>query len=239
VAIGMAATLGVVSVTAASFTLVVTSLTMALIPPLSIMARRLSKMLEDRKPLDPELTAVPNGGKSHAIVIGHGRVGQVVCDLLEAHCFEFLAVDTNPAAVVEFRRQGRDVYYGNAEDPAFLESCGLADATAAIVTIHTRESIDEIVKLLRSRRPDIPIVARARDAEHARHLYAIGVTDEVPETIEASLQLSEAALISVGLPAGPVIASIHQKRDAFRHVLQDAADNAGAPISRAIRSKRR
>ena len=58
---------------------------------------------------------------------------------------------------------------------------------------------------------------------HARHLYAIGVTDAVPETIEASLQLSEAALVGLGVPTGPVIASIHEKRDEFRHELQEAA----------------
>jgi CPA2 family monovalent cation:H+ antiporter-2 len=238
VAIGMATALGVVDSTLSSFTLAVTSLSMTLIPPLAMVASRLSKLTEDRKQVDPELAAVPLGRKGHAIVIGHGRVGQVVCDMLEAHHFHFIAVDNSPEAVSEFRRCGRTVYYGNAEKPSFLESCGLANAAAAIVTIHTRESIDEIVEIVRSRRPDIAIVARARDADHARHLYAIGVTDAVPETIEASLQLSEAALVSVGLPAGPVIASIHQKRDEFRHVLQDAATQAGAPMTRSIRPKR-
>ncbi len=68
------------------------------------------------------------------------------------------------------------------------------------------------------------IVARARDAEHARHLYELGVTDAVPETIEASLQLSEAALVGLGVPTGPVIASIHEKRDEFREMLQGAVE---------------
>ena len=74
-------------------------------------------------------------------------------------------------------------------------------------------------------RSDLVIVARARDAEHAKALYDLGVTDAVPETIEASLQLSEAALVGLGLPAGPVIASIHEKRDEFRKLLIES----GAP----------
>jgi CPA2 family monovalent cation:H+ antiporter-2 len=45
-------------------------------------------------------------------------------------------------------------------------------------------------------------VARARDARHAAHLYAVGATDAVPETIEASLQLSEAVLADLGVPMG-------------------------------------
>ena len=70
------------------------------------------------------------------------------------------------------------------------------------------------------------VVSRARDAEHARHLYQIGVTEAVPETIEASLILSEAALIGLGLAAGPAIASIHEKREEFRHELRRAAGHA-------------
>jgi CPA2 family monovalent cation:H+ antiporter-2 len=83
----------------------------------------------------------------------------------------------------------------------------------------------------------MPIVSRARDATHARHLYGIGVTDAVPETIEASLQLSEAALVGLGVPAGPVIASIHEKRDAFRRELQTAAGEAGLTSTHSIRAR--
>ena len=63
-----------------------------------------------------------------------------------------------------------------------------------LITIHTWPEIDELVAAVRSMRPDVVIVARARDADHARHLYELGVSDAVPETIEASLQLSEAVL---------------------------------------------
>jgi CPA2 family monovalent cation:H+ antiporter-2 len=157
--------------------------------------------------------------------------------MLERHRFPFLAVDSDPRAVTEYRRQGREVYYGDATNPAFLATCGLMRAAGVFVTTHTPAAIDEIVRLVRSVRPDILIVSRARDALHARHLYAIGVTDAVPETIEASLQLSEAALVGLGLPTGPVIASIHQKRDEFRSELQDAAGQAGPHVSRGIRPK--
>ena len=122
----------------------------------------------------------------------------------------------------------------DATNPALLKSCGLMTASALIVTIHDHAAIDEIVHVARQLRSDLVIVARARDATHARHLYGIGVTDAVPETIEASLQLSEAALVGLGLPTGPVIASIHEKRDEFRHELQEAA---GGNDTHAIRPK--
>ena len=127
----------------------------------------------------------------------------------------------------EQRRQGRTVYYGDATNPEFLKSCGLMEAAAVIVTIDEAEGIDEIVATGPRAQEDMLMVSRARDADHARHLYQIGVTDAVPETIEASLLLSEAALIGLGVAMGHVVASIHEKRDEFRRELQQAAGSAG------------
>ncbi len=237
VGIGMAATLDIVDADTSSFTLAVTSISMALIPLLSVLDRRLAKKFEARKPRDPELAVGPKPAKGHAIVVGHGRVGQVVTEMLEGHKFPFLAVDSDPAAVTEHRRRGREVYFGHATDPAFLNSCGLSDAAAVIITVRSKAAVDEIVRTVRAQRQDVVVIARARDAEHARHLYLKGVTDAVPETIEASLQLSEATLVGLGLPTGLVIASIHEKRDEFRNELQVAAAQAGLLTTRSIKAK--
>jgi monovalent cation:H+ antiporter-2, CPA2 family len=238
VIIALATALQLVAATTASFALAVTSLTMAAIPALAMLARRITAGMEARKAVDPILAVgPPSDTRQRAIVVGHGRVGQLVCNMLERHKVAFLAVDSDPAAVAEYRRRGREVYYGDAVNAAFLLSCGLAQATAVIVTIHGQAAIDEIVRIVRRLRPDIAIVSRARDATHARHLYKIGVTDAVPETIEASLQLSETALVNLGLQAGPVIASIHAMRDEFRHELQEAAGAAGRTETRSIRPK--
>jgi CPA2 family monovalent cation:H+ antiporter-2 len=195
--------------------------------------------VREDKPLDPELTVAPSGGSGHAIVIGHGRVGQVVCTMLDRHQFKYTAVDNDAAAVPEQRRQGRTVFYGDATNPEFLKSCGLMEAAAVIVTINETKGIDEIVAQVRALRKDILIVSRARDADHARHLYGIGVTDAVPETIEASLLLSEAALIGLGVAMGLVVASIHEKREEFRHELQQAAGSAGAVPTHVAGTRRR
>jgi CPA2 family monovalent cation:H+ antiporter-2 len=79
--------------------------------------------------------------------------------------------------------------------------------------------VEAIVAVARGLRPDLTIVARARDSRHAQRLYDLGATDAVPETVEASLQLSEAVLVEIGVPMGLVIASIHERRDEFRKAL--------------------
>jgi len=240
VGIGLATTLPLLGAEQARFLYAATSLGMALIPLLAALSRRIGQSMAKPQPLAVELAAAPRAdGVPRAIVVGHGRVGKVVSTMLERHMSPFIACDRDPAAVASYRRRGREVYYGDATEPAFLKACGLMQAPAVIVTIHDRAAIDEIVKLVRQLRPDVLIVSRARDEAHARHLYEIGVSDAVPETIEASLQLSEAALVGLGLPTGPVIASIHEQRDVFRRRLQEAAGRAGRADTRSIRATTR
>jgi len=237
VGIGAALASGVVAAGEASFALAVTSISMVLIPLFGALARRIEAWQTAQKPLDEALTARPEEQDGHAIVVGHGRVGQVVASMLSRHGIRFTATDSDPHAVTRARKTGARVFYGNATDPAYLRALGVMEARAVIITIHTAPVIDEIVKIVRGMRPDIAIVSRARDAAHAAHLYRIGVTDAVPETIEASLQLSEAALVGLDVPMGLVIASIHEKRDEFRHDLQAAAWSAGREQSRGVKGK--
>ena len=86
-----------------------------------------------------------------------------------------------------------------------------------------------IVKRVRGWLPDLPIIARARDADHAAELYRAGATHAVPETLESSLQLSEAVLVDMGIAMGPVIASIHEKRDEFRSQIMRDGELDEAP----------
>lgn len=239
VGIGMAAAAGLIAAPLASFTFAVTSVTMALTPLLSVAGRRFAMWLRSGEGLALELMARPAGGGKHAIIVGYGRVGKVVCALLKEHDISYIAADSDALTVTRDRRDGHDVYYGDATDPKFLEACGVATAAGVIITIHTRNLIDDVVEHVRALRPDILIVSRARDADHARHLYRLGATDAVPETIEASLQLSEAALVGLGVATGPAIASIHEKRDEIRHALQSAAKEAGLEKIHSVKAKTR
>ena len=114
--------------------------------------------------------------------------------------------------------------------PDYLRRCGVETVRAVVVTMDSPSANEAVVETTRSIRRDVTLVARARDAAHARALYGLGVTDAVPETIEASLQLSEAVLVDLGVPMGLVIASIHEKRDEYRKILV-AAGAAERPRS--------
>jgi len=230
---------GLIDHSLAGILLTSVSLSMALIPATAKFGRWLAKRSAPPVAVDPALAAAPSGSENaSALVVGYGRVGQLIGDMLAEHKVRYIAVDREPRLVANARRDGKPVFFGDVRQLDFLKHCGLDTAQVAIITIHTEQEIDAIVGALRASYPKLVIVSRAKDANHARHLYEIGVTDAVPETIEASLQLSEAALVGLGIPTGLVIASIHEKRDEFRTELQGAAKKAGME-TRALRSRKR
>ena len=102
-----------------------------------------------------------------------------------------------------------------------LERLGVARAPAVILTMDEPVLAQRITRKLRAAYPELPIIARARDTAHAAALYRAGASTAVPETLESSLQLSEAVLVDLGVPMGPVIASIHEKRDEYREQIRE------------------
>lgn len=190
------------------------TLSMFAIPALAWLGARLGGRLG--KTTVPVAPAAENPESARVLVVGYGRVGRLVGEMLSYHKIPWVAAEREAKSVETARRTGEQVYFGDASRPEFLARCGLETAKALIVTMDSPDGAEAVVAAARELRPDLTIVARARDARHARRLYDLGATDAVPETIEASLQLSEAALVEIGVPMGLVIASIHERRDAFR-----------------------
>jgi CPA2 family monovalent cation:H+ antiporter-2 len=234
IGIGLATALHLIEADVAAGVLAVVSLTMAALPLIGIAGRHLSRQMEAKAKGTADAVPPPDDRVRRVIVVGHGRVGQLVCDLLDKHAVPYLATDRDAQLVERWRSRGRPIYYGDASDPHYLRRCGLDEATGVIVTLDT-QVVDDVVRAVRARRPDVMIVARAHDAQHARHLYSLRVTDTVPEAIEASLLLAESALVGLGVPMGSVIASIHERREQIRNELQAAA---GGPTSLRARLRR-
>ena len=200
--------------------LLIVSLTMAAIPFLAILGKKLAKRSKTLLGNSPEtLEAPPEDDQPRIIVAGFGRVGHLIGSMLDEHKIPYIAVDADAALVTRERRAGFPVYYGDAANVEFLKKCGLADAKAIAITMDNPTRVDDVARAARTESADLKIIARARDERHAMRLYTAGVTEAVPETIESSLQLGESLLVEAGIPMGLVIASVHERRDTFRKLL--------------------
>ncbi|SDN01619.1 Kef-type potassium/proton antiporter, CPA2 family [Methylobacterium phyllostachyos] len=236
VLIGGAMATGLVPEEVGAAALVVTTVTMIMIPAFAAIGRRLKlRATAQAQAAAGAQEPLPERVENRVIVAGFGRVGRQVGEMLERHKIPYLALDSDPARVAEQRRTGKPVYFGDSGNTEILRHCDIASARALVVTLDNPRAVEAAVAAARAERPDLTIVARARDARHATALYELGVDDAVPETIEASLQLSEAVLVDVGVPMGLVIASIHERRDEYRALLKKR-ENEAKPIFRARRT---
>jgi monovalent cation:H+ antiporter-2, CPA2 family len=161
----------------------------------------------------------PDDTSADVLIAGFGRVGILVADMLKENDLSFTAIDLDTDNIAAAQKAGHKVYFGDATDVDFLIRCGLPKAKAIAVTMDSPSRVEEIVRIVRESQPALRIIARARDERHAVKLYEAGVTEAVPETTEASLQLAEALLVETGVPMGLAIASVHEKRDAYRKLL--------------------
>jgi CPA2 family monovalent cation:H+ antiporter-2 len=211
----------------ASVVLFVTALTMATIPLLSKLGFRLARRATPSAAVDPRLLGPASTDLAARVIIaGFGRVGQTVADMLDAHDLPYVAIDRDLDRVTRQRAAGKPIYFGDMTQLELLRRLHLDTARALVVTLDDSGAADALVAGARAERPDLLIVARARDARHAANLYRTGASHAVPETIEASLQLSEAVLVDIGVPMGPVIVSIHERRDAYQASIKAMAPEA-------------
>ncbi len=154
------------------------------------------------------------------IIVGGGRVGRLVADMMQTHGKPYVMIDSNPDLIADAKRDGYRAIFGDAARGDTLARLGVEVAPAVVLTMDEPVLAQRLVTKLRQTYPDLLIVARARDTDHAAAMYRAGASHAVPETLESSLQLSEAVLVDIGVAMGPVIASIHAKRDEFREQLE-------------------
>lgn len=216
-----------ISAETATFWQAATAIGLTITPILARIGHDMAKRIELRES-EPPPAAAPTQVE-RAIIVGFGRVGVLIADMLGKHDLPYVAVEANIDAVTSARRRGYDVMFGDVSRPEVLEKLDIANAKALIITMDEPVLAARIVKRVRTDFPDLTIISRARDADHAAELYRAGVSDAVPETLESSLQLSEAVLVDLGIPMGFVIASIHEKRDEFRRIIMEQGGLDEAP----------
>ena len=220
IVISTAAGAGLLSGAVAGFWTTVTAIGLTVTPLLAVTGKRMRRRVEysTEAPADEVLEV------GRTIIFGFGRVGQMVADMMIAHKRPYLAVDNDIDGVRKARKAGYNILFGEVRRPELADKLRLAHAAALVLTMDDPVLVAQLARRVRGRLPDLPIVARARDTRHAAHLYKAGVTDAVPETLEASLQLAEAVLVDIGAAMGPVIASIHEKRDELRSQIKAEAE---------------
>ena len=170
--------------------LLIVVLSMLITPPLAYLAGRLAAADMRSAPPDPEEPV-----KAPVVLVGFGRVGRRIGEMLTAANLPYVAIDHDSTRVLQHREAGHTVFYGDGRKPDVLRSVGVADARLVIVTVNDFDASENIVAALHRAHPDITILARGHSAEQCRALRELGATIAISETFEASLDIAREALV--------------------------------------------
>ncbi len=206
---------------AASLFAAVVTVSMALTP---IIIRLASVLAVSDAPVDLDGPRAPDAERS-AIIVGYGRFGQAVGQMLLGRGIEIMLIDLKPAQIELTGRFGIKVYYGDGRRVDVLRAAGAAQADlivfAADGTWLGRDTLDQV----RAAFPQAEILCRAFDRRHWLQLRQADVDVVVRELFESAVLMGRKALKAIGTD-GPTIDAIeeeYRRVDAERLAAQLAA----------------
>jgi CPA2 family monovalent cation:H+ antiporter-2 len=209
--------------------LLIIALSMLITPLLFISYDVLSRRMGEGE--DAEHDVVDEQGT--VIIAGIGRFGQIVNRLVRSAGFETVVVDNNLATVQMMRKFGFRGFFGDPTRPDLLNAAGLEDAKVLVVAIDDKPSAVKLVRYARKTRPDLHIIARARDRVHVHELYDAGANDIVREMFDSSLRAGRYALENLGLSDFEASEAEHAFYQHDRAALRELAAlwKPGVPVS--------
>ncbi|WP_131112164.1 monovalent cation:proton antiporter family protein [Sulfuricystis thermophila] len=151
--------------------------------------------------------------EKHAILCGYGKTGQHLARFLETENIGYMALDLDPERVREAAAAGEPVAWGDCTRRENLLAAGITRASVLVVTFADIDTTLRLAERVRELRPDLAIVARAREEEDVEKLYAAGVAEVVPEALESSVMLATHALALTGVPMHRVVRRLRELRE--------------------------
>jgi glutathione-regulated potassium-efflux system protein KefB len=178
--------------------------------------------------------------KGTVLIIGFGRVGQVMSQLLLARGVDVAIIDTDTEMIRSAEEFGFKVYYGDGTRLDVLHASGAASARAIGICVDKKDATDKIVELAKAEFPNAQLLVRSFDREHALELIKQGVDQQMRETFESALVLGGMALKAVGANEAEVAEIVEdiRRRDAERFKLEVIGGlAAGAKLLHSNRMK--
>jgi len=177
--------------------LVAIALSMLMTPLLFILQERLPRLKRDEALAEAETI----DEQQPIIIAGMGRFGQVVNRLVTMSGLRTTVLDSDLNTIQLMRKFGFKGYFGDPTRADLLAAAGLMQARVLVVALDDPQATTRMVAYARRTRPDLHIVARARDRVHVFELYTAGANDIVREMFDSSLRAGRYVLENAGLSA--------------------------------------
>lgn len=142
--------------------------------------------------------------ENHVVVIGYGRVGHHIVDVLKTLKIPHLVVDAEATRVSALDKMGVATLFGDAANSEVLKHTGLDHARALVVTVPDEMTAEVVVAAARKLAPKLPIIARASTQKGVARLAGLGARDVIHPELEGGLEIVSHTLLRLGLPFADV-----------------------------------
>ncbi|WP_313671273.1 monovalent cation:proton antiporter-2 (CPA2) family protein [Sandarakinorhabdus sp.] len=200
----------------------VVTCSMALTPLLFRLAGRMIAGKDDPGSRDGPESAGTAGHGGHVVLVGSGRVGQVIAQMLRARGQAITAIDLDAELIDITARFGNTVFWGDGTRLDILRTAGIETASALVFAIDGRWDPKAVLVPIQTEWPDLPIIARAFDRSHNIALRQAGVEQVVRETLDGAVAMGREVLTALGTPETMIdaIEAEYRRRDLERLDLQ-------------------
>lgn len=148
----------------------------------------------------------------HVILCGYGHVAQNIARMLENEDILYVAIDLDLKRVDAAKLAGYPVIYGDATLYDILTACDIKSAGAVVITFDDFSAASKILQQVRLHKIEIPIFVRSRNDTNLEALQALGATEVIPASLEASLMLASHLLAALQIPIPRIMEQLDQIR---------------------------
>ena len=153
----------------------------------------------------PMPLSVEEAMEGHVVIVGYGRVGHHIVNLLGQMEIPHLVIDADATRIEELNRRGVPNLYGDAANSEVLTHAGLERARALVVAGPDESSSELVVAAARDLAPELPIVARASTIDGIDRLAQLGAQDVIHPELEGGLEIVRHALLQLNFPLHEII----------------------------------
>lgn len=207
---------------AASLFGAVVTLSMAMTPLLMIGLR---KLVPEAVAGGASLPGPEEGETPHAILIGYGRFGQTVAQMLLAKGLSVTLIDSNPQQIERAASHGMKVYYGDGQRIDLLRRAGGEEARLIVFCVDGRWLERKTVQMARQSFPQAEVLMRVYDRQHLLDLGDVAAGHAIRELWESAIAMGRLALARIDVEPDVIdeIEIDYRRRDEKRLTLQRAS----------------
>jgi len=211
-----------IEVDLSQFLMTVVTFTMALTPMLATFGRKIKALLYTKEILhDNKLKREIGNVSKHIIIIGFSKVGRIVAYILRKRGINYIILENNHRLVRLEKSNGYNIYYGDAMNVDILRYIGVERAESVVVAMDDETACMTITRFIHENFPNALMITKSETLHDADRFKKVGASFVVSKNLETGLQLSNAALASIGVSSSEINSALGAFRDINSEIVKD------------------